>query len=93
MPKPLLSGQADRLGEVPIAVCQHGHRPGIVLRLPGAHHEDVVDRGAGDLVHALGLELVGLVDIAGQMAGGAGGGVATGTLNSATLRPAKKSAD
>ena len=41
---------------------------------PGGEDERVVDRGAGDLVHALVVEGLRLIDEAGQVAGRAGGG-------------------
>src|SRR5690606_21455751 len=55
--------QAHRFGEGAIAVGEHGDAVARVRILaPRAHHEGIVDRGAGDLIDALRLELVGLVD-------------------------------
>src|SRR3546814_9328620 len=46
--------------------------------LPISHDEGVVDRGAGDLVDALRLQFVGLVDEARQMLGRTGRGEGAG---------------
>ena len=67
--------QADRLGEVAVAVGQHQHVVADALVLaPGLHHEHVVDRDAGDGVDALGLQVGGVLLEAGQVLGRAGGG-------------------
>ena len=72
-------GQAHGFGEGAVAVGEHGDgRAGIGILAPGAHHEGVVDRRAGDLVDALGLEILGLVDEAGKMLGRAGRGESAG---------------
>src|SRR3546814_9393656 len=68
-----IHGEADGLGEFAIAVRKHRHLiVGPALLAPGAHHEGIVDGGAGDLVDALDLEILGLVDEARQMARRAG---------------------
>ncbi len=51
------------LGEIAVAVAQHGHVRAAVGLAPRAHHERVVDGGAGDLVDSLGLELRGVIDL------------------------------
>src|SRR5206468_7223034 len=51
--------EAERLDEIAAAVGEHRHFPLRPRALrPGLEDERVVDRGAGDLVDALGLELV-----------------------------------
>ena len=61
-------GQSDRFGEIAIAVGQHGDvvRTGSIV--PCAHDEGIVDRCRNDFIDALRLQLVGLFDIARQMA-------------------------
>src|SRR5688572_11448919 len=64
---------ADRPDEIAAAVGEHGHLAlGVGAVGPGVEHEGVVDRGAGDLVDALRLELVDLLDEAGKVPGRAG---------------------
>jgi hypothetical protein len=46
---------------------------GLLVARPGAHHERVVGREAPDLVHALGLELVVVAEVARHVLRGAGG--------------------
>src|SRR4051794_29161250 len=60
--------EADRLDEVAAAVSEHRHLAlGAGAVRPGLEDEGIVDRGAGDLVDALGAQLVDLLDEAGQM--------------------------
>src|SRR5262245_51848323 len=66
--------QAHLGREVAVAVGQHEHRVAGVLGLaPGAHDEDVVHGDAGHGVDALGPEVVGPEDEAGQVVVRAGG--------------------
>src|SRR3546814_17479535 len=65
--------QPDGLRELAVAVGEHRHLAFSLVGLaPRAHDEGVVDRGARDLVDALGPERVGLVQIARQVLGRAG---------------------
>src|SRR3546814_19034926 len=65
--------QPDGLRELAVAVGEHRHLAFSLVGLaPRAHDEGVVDRGARDLVDALGPERVGLVQIARQALGRAG---------------------
>ena len=67
------------LGEIAIAVGEHRHLAIDARSLaPGAHDEGVVDGGAGDLVDALGLELIGMLDETRQMLGRTGRGEGAG---------------
>ncbi len=66
-------GQAQRPGPAAIAIRQHGDRLCILGRLPGPHHESVVDRQTADGIHPFGHKLIGQHHIAGQMSIGAGG--------------------
>jgi len=67
--------QPEGPGELGITVSQHedlvAHAP---VLAPGVHHENVVDRHAGDSVDALRLDLPRVLDIARKMAVGAGRG-------------------
>ena len=67
-----VEGQAEGLGELAVAVGEHRDVGRAVRLVPRAEHERVVDRGGGDLVDALGLELGGLLDEARQVLGRAG---------------------
>src|SRR4029450_13821133 len=64
--------QADRLGEQAVAVSDHRDVLAALCLVPGAHDKGVVDARAGDLVDALALQLIGLLDEARQVLGGAG---------------------
>src|SRR4051812_34594336 len=67
--------EPDSLDEIAASVGEHRHLAfGARALRPGLEDEGVVDRGAGDLIDALGLELLDLLDEAGQMPGRAGGG-------------------
>ena len=60
--------EADFLGEIGIAVGEELDRAGRAGRLrPGVHDEDVVGAGHHDRIDALGLDLGGLGEEAGQM--------------------------
>src|SRR5439155_20520834 len=66
--------EADRLGELAVAVGEHAHLARRVVGLsPRAHDEGVVDREADDLVDALGPDRAGLLEEAGQVLQGTGG--------------------
>src|SRR5262249_20504851 len=66
--------EADRLGELAVAVGEHHHVVADLLVLaPCVHDEGVVHRQAGDRVDALGLDRLGVVDEARKMLGRAGG--------------------
>src|SRR6185437_10694814 len=67
-------GQSNRLGEVAVAVGDHGDIAASVALAPGGHDERVIDRNAGDFVDALVLQLLGLVDVGWQVPRRAGRG-------------------
>src|SRR5271155_1259027 len=60
--------EPDRPHEVAAAVAQHDDLTGRAAFLaPGPHDKLVVDRDAGDRIDALGLELLRMTNVAGQM--------------------------
>jgi hypothetical protein len=66
------------LRELAVAVGHEGDAVGVLVRLPGVHHEGVVHRHAEDVVHPGRRELVGQHVVAGQVRAGAGGGEGAG---------------
>ena len=60
--------ETQGLREIRVAIGDEAHLVArAALLAPGLHHERVVDRHADDVVDALGLDLVGLLDEAGQV--------------------------
>lgn len=71
--------QPHRLGEIAVAIGEHQDAVADPARLaPGFHHEDVVDRHAGDGVDPFGLDLGSTGDKTWQVGVGAGGGERAG---------------
>src|SRR5690606_29649397 len=65
--------EAKSLGEIAIAVAQHGDLAIRTLLLaPRTHHESIVDGEANDFIHALGANIIGTLHEAGKVLVGAG---------------------
>lgn len=71
-------GQAHCFCKGTVAVGQHGDVIRTSGLVPGAHDEGIINGSGDDFVHALRLQISGLFDEAGEVAGRAGGGESAG---------------